>query len=116
MSVTQKVLDTLVAPTYTCVVSSHSHSHSPRQYLDETVETKRATDSCSTLPQRQSTGSSSVFGHFRHLRRRASGRPSPTSWPKCMVLQNRSQGKKRSPGTDRRAIMDKDDPDGKSFF
>jgi len=42
MALTQKVLDTLVARTYTCVVSSHSHNHSPRQYLDETIETKRA--------------------------------------------------------------------------
>src|SRR2546425_11788109 len=56
MLVNQKVLDTLVAPTYTCVVSSHSHSHSPRQYLDETVETKRAADCHSTFPSANRPG------------------------------------------------------------
>src|SRR5438093_13380902 len=49
MAVNQIVLDTLVAPTYTCDVSSHSHCRSPRQYLDETVEKKRATGCLSTF-------------------------------------------------------------------
>src|SRR3989338_9527103 len=56
MRLNQKDLDTLVAPTYTCVVSSHSHNHSPRQYLDETVETKRAAHCLSALRKRHSGG------------------------------------------------------------
>jgi len=66
MLVNQKVLDTLVAPTYTCVVSSHSYSLSPRQYLDETVETKREAGCHRNLPQRQSTRCPGVSRRFRH--------------------------------------------------
>jgi len=74
MSVNQKVLDTLVAPTYTCVVSSHSHNHSPRQYLDETVETKRAAGSHSTFPNACRPGNQNVSRRFRRRRGSASGR------------------------------------------
>jgi hypothetical protein len=56
MLVKQKVLDTLPAETYTCVVSSHSHSHSPRQYLDETVETKRAPIAIQPFPSANRPG------------------------------------------------------------
>src|SRR2546422_1965204 len=78
MLVNQKVLDTLVAPTYTSVVSSHSHSHSPRQYLDESVETKRAATCChSTFPSACRPGIQNVSRRFRHRRRSASGRLSP---------------------------------------
>src|SRR2546426_5566813 len=76
MAVNQKVLDTLVAPTYTCVVSSHSHCRSPRQYLDEAVEKKRATGCLSTFLRRPSKGTS-LFVSFDSPKAPALPGPEP---------------------------------------